>query len=102
MRGLPFCLRAILFHAVFVGLDHLFDHLSADRTGLTGGQVAVVALLEVYANFVSSLHLKTIERFARLRDDAGITTSSHFVIHSLFQNLLFAFAFLVSDDAVKI
>ena len=36
--------------ALLVGLDHLLDHLAAHGTGLTGGQVAVVALLEVDAN----------------------------------------------------
>ena len=30
---------------------HLLDHLAADGTGLAGGQVAVVALLEVDADF---------------------------------------------------
>ena len=38
-----------LLHAVFVGGDHLFDHLTADAAGLTGRQITVVALLEVYA-----------------------------------------------------
>ena len=44
---LPKCL---LLHAFFVGLDHLFDHLAADGTGLARGEIAVVALLEVDAN----------------------------------------------------
>ena len=35
-----------------VSLDHLLDHLAADRTGLAGGQVAVVALLQVDADFL--------------------------------------------------
>ena len=35
---------------LLVGLDHLLDHLAADRAGLTGGQVAVVAFLQVDAN----------------------------------------------------
>ena len=39
-----------LFHALLVSFDHLLDHLSADGTGLAGGQIAVVALLEVDAN----------------------------------------------------
>ena len=30
----------------------MFDHLATDGTGLTGGQVAVVALLEVDADLV--------------------------------------------------
>ena len=43
----PFAPDGSLLHAVLVGLDHLLDHLAADRTGLTAGKVAVVALLEV-------------------------------------------------------
>ena len=41
---------------VFTGIvrssygTHLLDHLAADGTGLAGGQVAVVALLEVDAD----------------------------------------------------
>ena len=41
---------------VFTGIvrsscgTHLLDHLAADRAGLAGGQIAVVALLEVDAN----------------------------------------------------
>ena len=40
-----------LLQAVLVGLDHLLDHLAADRAGLAGGQVAVVAFLQVDADF---------------------------------------------------
>ena len=36
--------------ALLVALDHLLDHLAADRAGLTGGQIAVVAFLEVDAD----------------------------------------------------
>ena len=39
-----------LLQAVLVGLDHLLDHLAADRAGLTAGQAAVVAFLQVDAN----------------------------------------------------
>lgn len=44
--------RVLLLPAqtLLVGLDHLLDHLAADRTGLTGGHGAVVALLQVHAN----------------------------------------------------
>ena len=35
---------------LLVGLDHLLDHLAAHGTGLTGGQVAVVAFLQVDTN----------------------------------------------------
>ena len=39
-----------LLHAALVGLDHLLDHLAADGTGLAGGQIAVVAFLQVHAD----------------------------------------------------
>ena len=35
---------------LLVGLDHLLDHLAADRAGLAAGQVTVVAFLQVDAN----------------------------------------------------
>ena len=35
-----------------VSVDHLLDHLAAHGTGLTGGQVAVVALLQVHAHLL--------------------------------------------------
>ena len=38
-------------HVVLVGLDHLLDHLTAHGAGLTAGEVAVVALLQVDADF---------------------------------------------------
>ena len=34
-----------------VGLDHLLDHLAADGAGFAGGEVAVVALLQIHAHF---------------------------------------------------
>ena len=43
-----------------VSLDHLLDHLAADGTGFTGSQVAVVALLQVNADFAGSFHLELI------------------------------------------
>ena len=33
-------MRVSLLHAVFVGIDHLFDQLTADETGLTAGELA--------------------------------------------------------------
>ena len=35
---------------LLVGLDHFLDHLAADRAGLTGGQIAVVAFLQIDAD----------------------------------------------------
>jgi len=42
---------AVVLNVVFVLLYHLLDHLAADGACLLGGEVAVVALVEVYANF---------------------------------------------------
>ena len=42
---------SFLLDAVLVGLDHLLDHLAADGTGLTAGQVTVVTVLQVNADF---------------------------------------------------
>lgn len=41
--------------------SHLLDHLTADRTCLTGGEFAVVALLEVNTDLVCGLHLELLE-----------------------------------------
>ena len=43
-------MRHELLHALLIGFDHLLDHLAANGARLLGGQVAVVALLEVYAD----------------------------------------------------
>jgi hypothetical protein len=40
-----------LLHAVFVCLDHLLDHLAADRAGLTAGELTVITVLQVDADF---------------------------------------------------
>ena len=42
-------------------LDEPLDHVTADVAGLTGGQVAVVALLQVDALLVCNLHLELLE-----------------------------------------
>ena len=41
-----------LLHALLVGLNHFLDHLAADGAGFAGGQVAVVAFLQVHANLL--------------------------------------------------
>ena len=58
-----------LFHALLVSFDHLLDHLSADRTGLAGGQIAVVTLLEIDAHLRGGLHLEAVKRVACLGDN---------------------------------
>ena len=41
-----------LLHPLLVGLNHFLDHLAADGAGLAGGQVTVVAVLQVHANLL--------------------------------------------------
>ena len=53
-----------LLHLVRV--YHLLDHTSADRACLTRCEVAVVALLEVYAELACGLHLESLEGFSAL------------------------------------
>ena len=41
--------------------DHALDHLAADGTGLTRGDVAVIALLEIHAEGTGDLALEALE-----------------------------------------
>ena len=43
---------ALVCHILLVGFDHLLHHLTAYGAGLTAGQIAVIALLEVYADLL--------------------------------------------------
>ena len=47
---MPSACRTLL-QTLLVSLDHFLDHLAADGASLTGGQVAVVALLQVHTHF---------------------------------------------------
>ena len=55
-----------LLHALLVSLDHLLDHLAADGAGFAGGQVTVVAVGQVDADFLSSLHLELVHSLTSL------------------------------------
>ena len=46
---------------ILVRLDHLLNHLTTDRTGLTRSEVAVVSLVQSNADFVSGLHLELLK-----------------------------------------
>ena len=50
----------VVLYGVFVGFHHLLYHLTADGTSFLGGKIAVVTLLEVYANFIGSFHLEFV------------------------------------------
>ena len=43
---------ALVCHILLVGFDHLLYHLTAYGAGLTAGQIAVIALLAVYADLL--------------------------------------------------
>ena len=47
---------------------YMFDHLAANGTGLTAGQIAIVALLQVDANLLGGLHLELVESLAGAGD----------------------------------
>ena len=64
--------------ALFVGLDHLLDHLAAHGAGFTGADVTVVALLQVDANLVGSLHLELVHSLAGLGDVDAVVLLRHF------------------------
>ena len=74
--------REALLHAVFVCLDHLFDHLTADGTGLTAGKLAVVAVLEVHTDLSGgpAYILKAFEQFFSSSQICGYFR--HFLIHT--------------------
>ena len=78
-----------LLHAVLVGLDHLLDHLAADGTGLTAGEVAVVTVLQVDADFGSGFHLELLHSVARCGIDKMITGIVRHSLHLLFSHFGF-------------
>ena len=47
---------------------YVLDHLAADTACLTGGQVAVVAVGQVDADFLGCLHLETVHGLTGLGD----------------------------------
>ena len=47
---------------------NILDHLAADGAGLTGGQVTVVAIGQVDAHFLGSLHLELVHGLTSLRN----------------------------------
>ena len=55
-----------LLQTLLVSLDHLLDHLAADGAGFPGGQVTVVAVGQVNANFLGSLHLELVHSLPSL------------------------------------
>jgi len=57
----PVIFRLFRGYRIFVAFDHLLDHLSADRAGLTRGKIAVVTLVKSNAYFACSLLLELLK-----------------------------------------
>ena len=68
---------------VFTGIvrssygTHLLDHLAADGAGFAGGQVAVVALLQVHADFRSGLHFELVHCLPGIGDVQLVVVAAH-------------------------
>ena len=57
----------------------IFDHLAADGASLTGGQVTVVTVGQVNADFLGSLHLETVHSLTSLGNvDLVVVRVAHF------------------------
>ena len=67
----------VLLQALLVGLDHFLDHLAADGAGFPGGQVAVVAVLQVHTDLGSCLHLELLHGLLGLRNVDPIVVAAH-------------------------
>ena len=63
-----------------VSVDHLLDHHTADRTSLSCSQIAVIALLQVYANFVGRFYLKPFHCFFALLCEFALHIKNTFLI----------------------
>ena len=70
---------------------YVLDHLATDGAGLAGGQVAVIALLEIDAHLVGGLHLELVHSGLGLGD---IQLVGRIVAHD--RSLLLSFRKLAS------
>lgn len=78
-RGfMPFRYPAVTVEAHGSYGVHVVDHLTADGTSLTGGDVTVVTVVEVDAYFVCSFHLELIKSRAGSRN-CVLFAVSHFL-----------------------
>ena len=56
---------------------HLLDHLAAHGAGLPGGQVAVVAVLQIHADLGSGLHLELLHGLLGLGNVKLVIVAAH-------------------------
>lgn len=57
---------SLSYVAGLISVDHLLDHLSADRACLAGGEVAVVTVLKINSYFISSFDLELFKSLSAL------------------------------------
>ena len=68
---------------------HLLDHLAADGAGLTGGEIAVVAFLEVDAHLGGGFHLELVHCGLGFGDiDLIVVLSRHDIFSFLIDDFL--------------
>ena len=67
---------------------HVLDHLAADGASLTGGQVAIVAILQIDPNLASGLHLELVHCLAGFGDVDRVAVAIRHVLASPY-DLLF-------------
>ncbi len=67
---------ALIAHRALGLLDQALGHVAADVARLTGGQVAVVALLEVDAQLAGDLVFHLIERALGLRHNRAVAAGA--------------------------
>ena len=76
------CRRCLLGGKVsFVLLDHLLNHLTADRACLTGSEIAVVTLIECYAYFVCGFHLELLK--------SSLCFGNHYLVRGIVSHCCF-------------
>ena len=72
------CQNPIISDIIYGSCGQYFlDHLAADAACLAGGQVAVVAFLQVDANLGSRLHLELVHGLAGLRNVQLVVLAVH-------------------------
>ena len=75
---------------LLVSLDHLLDHLAADGTGFAGGQVTVITLLQINADFAGGFHLELVHGLAGFGNVQLVVLGTN-ILHLLIKNRLFGY-----------
>ena len=75
-QRMPAAIALLVCHLFFLGLDHTLYHISTHGTVLSGSQIAVVTLLQRYAQLTGNLVLETIQRALCLRYGCAVVLSA--------------------------